>query len=192
MALEEILEALDGEAEAERERVERRAQAQAARILEEAKAEAEELKAKEREKALLGLEAQKARILSAAKLEVKRAIAKAKEEIIAQVFEDVNAKLAGLGAQSDYRGVLEKLVQQAVAAANGDSVVVARNEDEALVRELVANIGAGCSVEGGLKGLGGVMVRTAGDSVTIDNSIDSRLEKASRLLRPEVTSTLFG
>ncbi len=192
MALEEILEALDGEAEGERERVERRAKAQAARILEEAKAEAEELKAKERERALLGIEAQKARILSAAKLEVKREVAKAKEEIIVQVFEDVNEHLADLGTRSDYRGVLEKLLHQAVAEANGDSVVVARKEDEALVRELVAKMGTGCSVEGGLVGLGGIMVRTAGDSVTIDNTIDSRLEKASRLLRPEVTSTLFG
>jgi len=192
MALEEILEALEGEADAERGRVEKRAEAQAARILEEARTEADDLKAKERQKAMIGVEAQKARILSAAKLEVKRQVAKAKEEIVSGVFDEVNAKLAGLGKQADYGRILEKLLQQAVSQANGDSVVVARKEDEAMVRDLVARLAAGCRVETGFDGLGGVLVRTAGGSVTIDNTIDSRLDKAVRVLRPEVTSVLFG
>lgn len=192
MALEHILKDMEEQAAENCRQIVKEAQERAEFILQEARDEAELIKAEAVKKATVNIDGEKARIVSGPKLQVKRELVKAKEEIIAHIFDSVSKELAGMSSSNGYAKVMGDLLDEALQGTNGTVSVHVRKQDEPLARDLLAGRKGQCEVSGTLDGLGGVRVVSTDGRLAVDNTIESRLEKARRLLRPDVTKTLFG
>lgn len=188
MGLDEILRSLKGEAEEESSRLLTDARRKAAELLAAARAE-EELG---REALLASADAEIAREghvtlgRTRARLNLEREAVRA--EAVEQVFTEVRSRLSEARESPGYRTGLSALLREAMGAARGPVEVKVRPEDVASAAAANPHV----PVTPDLRLDGGVIVCSVDGSVVLDNSLGTRLERASKLLRHEVTQLLFG
>lgn len=192
MGLEQILRVLEEEAGKEREEILSQAKQRANKLMEQARAEAKQIEDREIERVTSALQGEQAKIINAAKLHVKKETVRTKEELIEKAFLKVAEQLKEFRKSEDYPLVFKKLLEEAVANIDGKILVAVDRQDLKLARETLEKMGADYKLEPALRSLGGVKATTADGRVTLVNTLDSRLEKARQLLKPEVTKILFG
>ncbi len=180
------------------------------RILGEARAKAEELKkaaeqeAQERREEILKrgrreAERERARIIASARLKAKKQMLDAKEEAIQKVFSEVRKALEEISKdRKKYREVLKKLVAEAAESIGGDAVIICREQDRRIfskrfLSELEKLTGVKLELaEETTGGSGGVILRSRDGRTEVDNTFETRLERAMAELRNEAAGLLFG
>ncbi|HEY7467945.1 MAG TPA: V-type ATP synthase subunit E [Acidimicrobiia bacterium] len=181
MALEDILAAIDNEAETEASRIigeaEQRARVLLDQVRAEAEAEADRLSHGKDEAAAVAVR----RITSRAHLDAARARRAARESIYRQARDRVAEKLKDLRTRPDYREVLRGLLEEALAVAPDAKVARVGEEDVDLARDLLNGIRAETQVEPGDVTWGGVVLIADGQMVY--NDLGSRLDRADHHLR---------
>ncbi len=192
MALDEILKSLEEEGDREVAEILAKARAQAERIIEEAKEKAERLKREEVEKAKRAAESESARIINAARLFAKKEIIRAKEESIKKVVEESRRRLKELSKRKDYPQILQRLIAEAMEGVDGRVVVRVNPRDKELTQKLFSDYQITYELKTDLNIEGGLQVQTKDASIFINNTLESRLNKAAQLLKTEVTKILFG
>lgn len=192
MAIEDIIETLEGEGEKERERVLKAAEQESKRIIELAKEDAAEVKRKEMERTSLLLKGETARIFNQAELYRKEETIKAKEKVIDRVFEKAVLQTKELRASEEYERIFENLAREAFGRVSGDMVISVDKRDEQVARKVLSKLGKNCELRTDLDCLGGLVVRTANERVTYLNTIDTRMEKAREVIKSEITEALFA
>jgi vacuolar-type H+-ATPase subunit E/Vma4 len=186
MALEKLLASLETEAAAEAARLEAETEQEAARIVEDARAEAlalAEQAARDGEEELRQ-EAEQRR--ASARLEAAAALREARESAFQDFLAEVRTRLADLRELPGYPATLRALVRESVAVLPTPATVRVDPRDEALVRELLDELGTKAEVSTTLASVGGVEL-ASGDGRTVRNTIEERLENAEQELR-----LLFG
>jgi len=192
MAIEDILETLDGEGTEERKQVALVAKEEAKRIIDVANEDAERIKQKELERMSLSVKGETARILNQAMLFKKEKLTEAKEKIISEVFESNKVQLNNLRKSASYEKVFENLAHEALSRTSGDIVILIDKRDEAVARKVLDKLCKNYELRTDLDCLGGLIVKTSNEKVTYLNTIDARLEKAAQVLKSEITEALFG
>jgi V/A-type H+-transporting ATPase subunit E len=192
MALDEILKALEEEGDREVAEIIAKARAQADKIIEEAKEEAKRLKNEEVDKAKRAAESESARIINAARLFAKKEIIRAKEECIKKVVEEARERLKNLRRGKEYPQILQRLIAEAMEGVDGRVVVKVNPEDKELAQKLLSDFQITYELKPESNIEGGLQVQTKDASIFINNTLESRLNKAAQLLKTEVTKILFG
>ncbi len=192
MALEDMLKALEEEGCAECERILSQAEERAKRIVEEAEREGIAIKDAHMAKAKELLRSEKSRILSEANFAVKKAIIQAKDSLISQVFDRVSDRVEKLRSSPEYPDVFRKLASEALANAQGRVLVSVDERDEKMAGPILDDLGADYELRTDIRCCGGLTVTTADGRITFVNTLDSRLDKARAVLKPDVASILFG
>lgn len=191
MNLDEMLKALKAEATEKGEAILAEAKAEVNEILKEAQAEGEKLAAQSMQRVEQKLRMEKAKILSAANFDVKKEVLKAKEKVIDELFTKTQAQ-AKQDLSTD-KGFFKGLAKEALTMFNGQSVKILVNKNsKSMAEEVLADMGTNCKVEDGLASIGGLKVSSEDSRVTVDNTIESRLEKIRQIYEPQIIKNLFG
>lgn len=192
MGLEQIIKILEEEAGKEQEEILSRAKERANKLLEQARAEAKQIEDREIERVTSALKGEQAKTINIAKLYVKKETVRTKEELIEKAFLQAAEQLKEFRKSKDYLLVFRKLLKEVVANTEGKILVSADKRDSKLAQETLEEMGVDYKLEPTLRSLGGAKVTTSDGRITLVNTLDSRLEKARQILKPEVTKTLFG
>ncbi len=190
MNLDEMLKALKAEATESGEAILAEARAQAKEILGEAKAQGEKLAAQSFEEAQQKLRFEKAKVLSAANFDVKKEVLQAKEEVLTQLFAKLTEQVSDVSSNEN---VIKKLADEALVKFKGQKVKVLVGKGQKNIVEKVLSGSAGAyEVDDSLGSIGGLKIISEDGRISIDNTIEGRIEKIKQIYETEITKDLFG
>lgn len=178
MALADLLQAIEREADEELAQLERESEAEAERIRERARAEASALEAELASAAEPVARAEAERLPALARVEAAATLRNAREEALAPVLDAVRARLARAREDARYPELLRALLAESHAALPEAVVVRVDARDEALARQVAGSL----RVEPVLQSWGGVEL-VSEDGRAVRNTLERRLENAAPLLR---------
>lgn len=181
MALEDILGAIREEAEAEARRIVEEARHRGAALLADARLQAEA----EADRLSHGrddaAEVAARRITSRAHLETARARRTARESVYGEALARASTQLADLRARDGYEEVLGRLIDEAFAVLPDAAVAQVDPSDVELARRRIAALGSSARVEPAAVAWGGIVLSS--DGRTVQNDLCSRLQRADYHLR---------
>ena len=136
-------------------------------------------------------------------LQARREILRKKEDDIQIAFSLAKIELQNFHKKAAYTKVLETLIIEGGTALGGDVIFIkTRKGDATKIKDLTSiakAITKACGNKCTLKisketidAMGGVILQTEDESITIDNTFEARLIQKERLIRTEVAKTLFG
>lgn len=189
----ELIDLLEREAEAERERVLSEARERAARIVQEAQAEAEAKLEEHRRRVAGEVEAARVRAQGLANLQGTSLLLETKDQLVAEVFRRAEEELDRLTDDPvRYPSVLRELLREAASGFHSRVVVECPERDVAPVEAAARELGLPAEVRPSPDMRGGVRVRSEDGRFTVENTLRSRLERARQVLLSEVADVLWG
>lgn len=202
MPLENILQALEAEADSQLAEIEQRAGDEIERIHTEAQAQATAVRQKHLARVQSPLQAEQARILNQAKLEALRVVMGARETLIASALEAAARRLETQRTTPSYATWLRRLAQEAtdtLGPPGSQLCLRVQDRDVELMRRLVHDMGLSATVEGGLESedtpwgcLGGLVATTPDARVSLVNTLDARLGRVAGLYRSQIADLVFA
>lgn len=192
MALEEMLVALEQEGQETVDRIESQAKAHENQILKEAKEEADRIRSDHIKKMEDQVRMERSRIINGAHFQVKKEVIRMKEAMMNEVFSEVSKRIENLRNDASYKDIFEKLTTEAVSGIAGKALVSIDPADENLGREVLDKMKIDYELALSNKCLGGLIARSEDGRIILNNTIDSRLDKAKQLLKTDVLKVLFG
>jgi vacuolar-type H+-ATPase subunit E/Vma4 len=178
MALEDLLRAIEAEADEERRRAERERAASATAIVEAAGREAADLTARLTAAPEKQSVAAADRVRAMARLRAAAAVRAAREEAYVSVLNRVREQLAALRGSPRYPAVFRALLDESRAALPDAGEVRVDGRDA----ELAESMTGGLRVVAGLNTWGGLEL-AGDDGRTVRNTLEERLANADLLLR---------
>jgi len=140
--------------------------------------------------------------ISSINLQARREILQKQEEEITKVFDLTKKELTGFHKNESYSKILSALIVEAGTTIGGGNLLVKfRKADQSKVKDLTAiakkiatNCGNKCTVKLAketITAMGGVIVQTEDEAISIYNTFDARLEQKYRIIRNKIASALF-
>lgn len=191
MNMDEMLKALEADAEEAANKIIAGAKAQSKEITKEAEKEGEKLAQRSLEQVRQKLGLEKAKTMSSANFYVRKEVLKAKEEVASQFFTQLEEK-----AKKEFgrnTGFFQKLADEALSKFKGQKVsILVNSNDKELAENALRNTGLEYQLKDGLKCIGGLKVQSEDGRLIVDNTLDSRLQKLRQLYEPTIIANLFG
>jgi vacuolar-type H+-ATPase subunit E/Vma4 len=192
MALEDILRALESEANS------RCAEIRAS-AMEEAEQEENRVRlrcrdiVRERLGAHEGVVAQRAhRIVNTAKMKSRHDVAAERDRLIEEVFREAQSSLASLREDRRYRERFAALLHEAFEDVESPTGVSVDPQDLELATTVLSTMGATPPVAGDIATAGGAVVFSHGGRVRHDNTLETRMSRVEERTRERVSELLFG
>jgi V/A-type H+-transporting ATPase subunit E len=147
-----------------------------------------------------------------ADLELRRETAKAKltarsdtlrnkEEIINDIFDQAQKKLASFANSSDYASTLNNLITEGAIGLNGGDLKIKIQtghgkfvDTNKIQRSVMQQTGTATTltvVEDNLRSIGGAIVANADETILIDNTFEARLRRMREEIRTKIAKILF-
>lgn len=190
MGLEEILKALEAEAQLQIERLRSVADTEVAAITAKADEEAKAIKDRHLASARQRLGKERERLVSGAKLEAKMVRLDAREALLERAFTAAKERLAQLHGNSAYPAYLMRLTREAVAEIGSDLRIAVSAVDEELMRAIASELRLRAQISAGLNTCGGLEASTPDGRIRVVNTVEARLERAQSELRQKLAALL--
>lgn len=188
----ELVALLEREAAAEREQILNDARAQADAIRADARRAAEEYLSATRGRLEAEGRAALVKAQSTALLRSSALVLQAKEEAINLVFARAHDDLAALARDTQhYPAVLQAFIEESLGGIAGHAVVTVNPADQAAAEALVRTRGWDATVQADPAVWGGAQVSSPGGRFVVTNTLASRLERARPALAAEVAKILW-
>ncbi len=200
MSLEKILQALEAEAVRQVATIEQACRVDVERFRSEALAKAEQVRQKRLEAIQAPLRIEQARILNEAKLKALRTVLGAREDLITAVLETTARRLADLSNTAAYSQLLPRLLKEAVdkLGRQGQLRLRVQPQDVEIAEQTVQQMGLSAKVEGNLQNegtwnvaLGGLIVTTSDERISLVNTLEARLQRVASLHRTEIVEMIL-
>ncbi len=192
MAIEDIFNSLEKQADAECRQVIDDAKQQAQSIMDEARAEADKIKVDKLEHARALAEARASQMLNSARLDNKRTLSSARERSISEVYDKAATELTKLRVDGSYRALFRSLAEEALSGVEGEVVVMVDPADEALAKSVLSDLGAKATTDTSVGMAGGLTVAADQKRVFRRNTLGDRLAKVRSIGQSQVAEILFG
>jgi V/A-type H+-transporting ATPase subunit E len=191
MSLETVVEDIQDEARARAKEIREEGDERAEAILDEAREDAEAIREDAERAAEDEIAQERKQKLSSAKLEAKQTRLEARRDVLEEVYDEVEASVAGL--EGDRR---EELTRELLEAGRGefdadeDVLVYGRADDRELLEGILEEYD-GFEVAGERDCLGGVVLEGDRSRLRVNNTFDSILEDVWEDNLKEVSDRLF-
>jgi V/A-type H+/Na+-transporting ATPase subunit E len=185
MALDDLLRAIETEADADRAHAAEEAAAAAARIVEDARRDADALETELADAGAAEGRAAAARERALARLDAAATIRSAREEAFVSLISGIRAGLAAVRETSAYPELFHALVAESRAALPDAGVLRVDPRDA----ELAGGVAPGLRIEATLDTWGGVEL-VSDDGRTVRDTLEERLTNAEPLLRERLAQRL--
>jgi vacuolar-type H+-ATPase subunit E/Vma4 len=193
MPYEDLISAVKASADERIKEIRDRATAEAQKIRKDAEERAQGIRSGYLEEAARSVRLEKSKLIAKVGAEKRMALARAKDDLFQQVFAATAQRLASARNHQGYRDSFRKMVREAVEELAGEEVTVHVDpRDEPLLGEALKGLQRNCKVVTDLTTLGGVNAMTADERLMVFNTIESRLERAKEVMKPEIISILYG
>jgi V/A-type H+-transporting ATPase subunit E len=188
--LDTVVEDIRDEARARAEEIREEADERADEIVAAAEDEADDIREEAEAEAEREITQEREQKVSSAKLEAKQARLEARRDVLADVHESVEERIADL--EGERREELTAALLSAAAAEVGsdDVAVYGRAEDEQLLKDLLSEYD-GFAYAGEYDCLGGVVVESEASRLRVNNTFDSVLEDVWEDELKEISDRLF-
>lgn len=188
MSLQAILEKIHSAGDAQVQEIERERQAQVGEILARARMEAQQIEDDSCAEASAPAARERARILHHARLEALRLVGNVREELVDAALTRTREHLATIREDSTYPDVLRRLTWEAMNELTAPgreekAVLVADPRDRAILEDILAGMDPDLRVSYELKSWGGLIAKSEDGQVVAINTLETRLERATILLR---------
>jgi vacuolar-type H+-ATPase subunit E/Vma4 len=191
MALQDIVRALDEQADAECRETLENAKLQAQAVTAEARNEADRIRQRKVDDAESRVKTKVAQTINAAKLENKRDIAALKDTAIHSVFDDAAKVLARARDSEAYEALFRRLAQEALASVDGPVEVAVDPRDEKLATEVLKDMRVEFTLKPDLASAGGLVVISGGGRILRRNTLEDRLKKVRQIAQSQAAGILF-
>ncbi len=191
MALQDIVRALEEQADAECREILENARLQAKAIVTEAQQEADRIRQRKVDLAEAAVKTKAAQIVNGSKLQNKRDVAALKDRGIAAVYDEARESLDGVRGGKGYHTLFRALVEEALKAIDGPVDVQIDPRDEKLAAGVLGDLGADFTLKSELNTAGGLVVVAAGGKVYRRNTLEDRLGKARKIAQSQTAEILF-
>jgi vacuolar-type H+-ATPase subunit E/Vma4 len=192
MAIEDILRALDDQAQADSEAVLEEAREHAKLIVEEGKREAQQIHDRFTRQAESVSNAAAAKKVNAARLESKMIVSSVKGDAVVSVFDSALGKLDELRSSGAYEPLFMALAKEAFAGLDGAVTVVVAAPDAALASKAAEAAGLTATVDPTMTTAGGLVVEAYDGRIVRRNTLEDRLERTRQMLQADVAKVLFS
>ncbi|MCD6494067.1 MAG: V-type ATP synthase subunit E [Archaeoglobaceae archaeon] len=188
MPLESIIQEIYQKGEEQVKKLMEEAEKESEQIIAEAKAEAEEILRKAREEAEKESERLRKQEVSSVNLEMKRLLLNKQKELLETVFELTKQKIKEMDS-GEKKKLLEALLKK---NAESGMIVYSNKDDEAVVKEVIKNLGKDLKYGGNINCLGGVVLESPDGEVRLNLTFDELLAQLYEQKMSEVSKILFG
>lgn len=143
-------------------------------------------------------------IISNAKIKARRSELKTREKLIEKSFKIAENKLKEMASKHSekYKQALINLIERSITEIGGGELQLHLNSrDTEFIKDQIEDIsnkvsekiGKNVKLELGeeINTIGGVIVRTKDGSIEVNNTLEARLSRLKKVLRPEVADILF-
>jgi vacuolar-type H+-ATPase subunit E/Vma4 len=193
LALDDILRALEDNAEDRIEAIKQDAQQRVNEIISEVEREASRTRRLRLKKLEDAIRSECTGIVYSGSLKAKNELIKVQEEMVGEAFRLAEQRLTEQRSKEEYPKIFELLLDECLEALDGEVVLQVRQDDRALVESLMANRQVPYRIsETRLEASGGLVASSLDGEVVVHNSFESRLSKAKKTLRLEISNALFG
>ncbi len=190
MGLSEILQAMERKAEQQIAARESATDKESRSIIDAAEVEAMRIKETYRAKAKERLHREQARLFGAAQLDRQRQLAAAREHWLGQVLARARQQLTTLCVGASYVRGYEQLAREAIGEFASTIKFEIDPRDEPLMRQIMATLGVDGEILPTLDTAGGLRVSSVDGCITVDNTVETRLENGWRDLRQRLAVLL--
>jgi vacuolar-type H+-ATPase subunit E/Vma4 len=190
MGLSEILQAMERKAEQQIAARESAADKESRSIIDAAEVEAMRIKETHRAKAKERLHREQARLFGVAQLDRQRQLAAAREHWLGQVLARARQQLTTLRVGASYARGYEQLAREAIGEFASTIKFEIDPRDEPLMRQIMATLGVDGEILPTLDTAGGLRVSSVDGCITVDNTVETRLENGWRDLRQRLAVLL--
>lgn len=205
MSSPELQAEIDKKGEEEISRINENAKNEVGKIIAEANARSEALRAERTVALMRELDAEEKAQLAVLRMDEKGELLRSKNEWAGRVFKEAEKRIASMAERggSDYRELLSKLILEGVAELKGNKFVVKTNprDLEMIKNDLTAILERAAKIKNGRVEfelqrlsrtvLGGVIVSTADDTQYYNNILEARISSVTENLAGEVHKILF-
>jgi len=192
MAIEDILNALEEQAQNDCDECLTEANEHATHILDTARQDAEDIKTRHVQQVERSAQAKASQKVNAARLEGKMLVSSVKGEGLESVFEQAQAQLGTVRQSPTYSSLLTALVAEALEGSSGEVTVKVNPDDVSAVQQQIASRGVTGEVLGDDTITGGVLVELEGGRILRRNTLEDRLERARGLVQNDVAKVILA
>ncbi|MFD1513261.1 V-type ATP synthase subunit E [Halomarina rubra] len=190
MSLDTVVEDIRDEARARAEQIRSDADERADRIVADAEADADDILEERQQAVEQQIEQEREQTLSSAKLEAKQMRLEARRDVLQDVRETVEQRIATMdeGREDLTRALLDDAATE--FADDATVHVYGRADDEALLTDILADYD-GYDLAGERDCLGGVVVESERSRVRVNNTFDSVLDDVWEDSLRDISTELF-
>ena len=191
MAIDDILRALDEQAQADCEDIVDESREHAKLIVEEAERQARQIHDAFVHQVESAANLNASKKVNAASFEGKMTVSAVKGDGVEAVFDDARTQLSS-ARDSGYDALFAALAAEALAGVSGPVTVHTVPADTVLAERATAAAGLVADVVGDLDSAGGLVVDTGGGKIIRRNTLESRLDRVAQFVRADVARILFS
>ena len=120
------------------------------------------------------------------------------ESAINEIFRKVKEKLQLKSNDKLYKDLLRKMIEEGISRLDSPEIVIECNKNDLdVVKKIVQDLSADKKVKLALSKkpidiVGGIRAVSADGTMTLDNSLDSKIERLKPLIRKEIVQLLRG
>ena len=192
MAIEDILRALDEQAQADSEAVLEEAREHSRLIVEEGQREADQIHDRFTHQAESVSNAAAAKTVNAARLESKMIVSSVKGDSVVAVFDAALDKLSEARSNGTYESLFLALAKEALEGLEGAVTIEVAPADAALATRAAEASGLSATIDPTLQTAGGLVVEAFGGRIVRRNTLENRLDRTRQILQADVAKVLFS
>ena len=191
MAIEDILQALDDQAQADSDAVVAEAEVHARLIIEDAQHAAEDIHTNFARQVERVARADAAKIVNAARLGAKMEVSSAKGFGVQSVLDAARTRL-GEARSGDYDLLFNGLAAEALADTTGAVTIRVAPADADRAQRAATSAGLEADVVADLETAGGIVVESQGGRIIRRNTLEDRLDRVGQMLQADIARVLFS
>lgn len=189
--INELKEKLLEDARRKMEEIIKEAEREAKRIIEEAEKKWREKAEREREKILSTARMDAQRIISEARIKYRIIISQAKAEVINKIFEEAKMRLINRRG-FDVEKSLRMLLDEALYFIENPSRIIVNPQDYGIIEKILREKGLkNVEIVKSNELIGGLILESS-DGKRVDNSYNTRLERARNAILTNINAILWG
>lgn len=190
MGLEEMLNTIRADTEAQYLRTISDAKAEAEKIIAEAKQRSQAIEDQKRIQSQKELQEEKLRSIASARLEAKRKLLAAKEEVLRKYEDEALNYLKEFARSPSYKDFLLKMVDDGVTKIGAGSLVQVNDSDKKLLEN--SRPGDFQVSEKTINTIGGAIISAQDGKRRVDNTLESIFEDRKDELTLRLSEQIFG
>jgi V/A-type H+-transporting ATPase subunit E len=193
MAYENLLKSVEESAQEREQDLRQKAQSTVQAISEDTRNQAEEIQQSFLAESKMAATIEKNKRIYLTKGEIKETLIKTKERIVSKAFQNAEQRLSGLRNDPKYPAVFNKLAREAIESVGREEFRIHIDKrDEELMKRILSDMNLTGEIIADLQCSGGLIVSTRNESVTISNTLASRLERVKERKKLEVYAVMYG